>query len=614
MSYYDDASIMFIGGAATGVDGKAGTAKPINGGSPLYVTRGSNLTATRVDSNGLIEKGRENSIAYSNEFVNWSNDDTTDTSGQEGYDGTNDAWKLVGNTNASRHMIFRSVSFSGVGTFSLYVKASGHNYVQIASAQTTGEYANFDLSDGSIGNVGDRFIDAKTTSVGNGWYRLSVVTTNGANTFYIALVSSKTAAWLESWTMGNATDGILFQDAQLEGGLVATEYIESGASKGKAGILDNEPRFNYPIGGSIPHLLLEPQRTNVIETSEYFEGSYWGIGGSATRQLRTSITAPDGSNAVYLLSGGGEDTSDRLQNNLGDITANGNHIFSVFVKGTGVATQFRLRNNSGAVENVVYDIDSSGNFTLNSQNATDNYYGAEDYGNGWHRVYLKITPAAGDNYFQIFPDILDANGSVYIWGAQACASEYITSYIPNHSGGLISRESESVTTASVPSLINQNEGVFFVDFEFLDGQTAENQNWIALESENGAEKVLIYKASANNSLRYYLSANGSAYISGSTIGVSPNTRYKVAVKYSDGDFAIYINGAKHRQENVTFTRGSDLSRVTFNESLIQSSCRVHELITFQSGWDNVDLEILTGVTGYESFAAMAATLNYTVYE
>jgi hypothetical protein len=92
MSYYDDASIMFIGGAATGVDGKAGTAKPINGGSPLYVTRGSNLTATRVDSNGLIEKGRENSIAYSNEFVNWSNDDTTDTSGQEGYDGTNDAF------------------------------------------------------------------------------------------------------------------------------------------------------------------------------------------------------------------------------------------------------------------------------------------------------------------------------------------------------------------------------------------------------------------------------------------------------------------------------------------------------------------------------------------
>jgi len=186
--------------------------------------------------------------------------------------------------------------------------------------------------------------------------------------------------------------------------------------------------------------------------------------------------------------------------------------------------------------------------------------------------------------------------------------------MPNHSGGSVTREIESVTTASVPSLINQNEGTFFVDFEFLDGQTAENQNWIALESENNAEKVLIYKSAATNNLRYYLTANGSLYISGSTIQISPNTRYKVAVKYSNGDFALAINGNIEVTDSSTYTRGSDLSRVTFNESNILSSCRMHEAIVFESGWDNVDLEILTGATPYKSFAAMAATLNYTVYE
>ena len=587
MSYYDDASIMFIGGAATGTDGKAGTAKPINGGSPLFVTRGINLAATRVDSNGLIEKGRENSIAYSNEFVNWSNDDTTDTSGQEGYDGTNDAWKLVGNTNASRHMIFRSVSFSGVGTFSLYVKASGHNYVQIASAQTTGEYANFDLSDGSIGNVGDRFIDAKTTSVGNGWYRLSVVTTNGANTFYIALVSSKTAAWLESWTMGNATDGILFQDAQLEGGLVATEYIESGATTGKAGLLENEPRFNYPIGGSVPHLLLEPSRTNVWKYTEYLNYPFSNIGDVTITQNTTETLSPEGLyNAVKLEGEGGWIFRDAIVG-----TDTGTWTISCYVKAVNPSRDNTFRLSIGGNN-------FSSNLTATSE---------------WQRFEHTFTNG-GATASGILRDSSTNNANLYIYGFQVEEGSYPTSYMPNHSGGSVTREIESVTTASVPSLINQNEGTFFVDFEFLDGQTAENQNWIALESENNAEKVLIYKSAATNNLRYYLTANGSLYISGSTIQISPNTRYKVAVKYSNGDFALAINGNIEVTDSSTYTRGSDLSRVTFNESNILSSCRMHEAIVFESGWDNVDLEILTGATPYQSFAAMAATLNYTVYE
>ena len=615
MSFYDDSTLLFLAAGAVYKDGKINTIKPAapNTRAPLLVTRGSNLTATRVDSNGLIEKGRENLLTYSNDFSNaaWSMSGSAPIGSQDGYDGSNNAWSITG--DVGDNWLFRrnntEIQKSGVQTFSIYVKKNANHGIRIYFFGTANANTYFNLSNGTIVNESNT-IDSKIEPVGNDWFRCSITFEQTTTQMYLYATNN------ENVMLDNITH--ILQDAQLEQGLVATEYIESGASTGKAGLLENEPRFNYPIGGGSPHLLLEPQRTNLIESSEYFESSYWGIGGSATRQLRTSVTAPDGSNAVYLLSGGGEDASDRLQNNLGDISANGNHIFSVFVKGNGVATQFRLRNNSGAVNHVVYDIDSSGNFTLNSQDATDNYYGAENYGNGWYRVYLKITPAGGDNYLQIFPDILDANGSVYIWGAQAEASDYLTSYIPNHSGGSVSREFDLVQTADVSSLnlIGQNEGVFFLDYEFLDGQTAESQNWIALESENGNERVLIYKSSSNSKIQVYFVANGSLVFNYNTnVTIVPNTRYKIAFKYSSGDIAVAINGSLIVTNSSTYTRGSDLSRVTFNESYIQPSCRVHQAIVLTSGWDNLDLAILTGLTDYyASFSEMATALNYTIYE
>ena len=55
--------------------------------------RGSNLAATRIGKTGLIEKGRENVlfsqislILLGNIYAHYF------TSGQSGYDGTNDAW------------------------------------------------------------------------------------------------------------------------------------------------------------------------------------------------------------------------------------------------------------------------------------------------------------------------------------------------------------------------------------------------------------------------------------------------------------------------------------------------------------------------------------------
>ena len=61
-------------------------------------------------------------------------------------------------------------------------------------------------------------------------------------------------------------DIIYIQDAQLEIGLAATDVISTGATTGKAGLLEDEPRFDYSGGATCPSLLLEPSRTNLISS------------------------------------------------------------------------------------------------------------------------------------------------------------------------------------------------------------------------------------------------------------------------------------------------------------------------------------------------------------
>ena len=617
MSFYDDSTLMFLAAGAVGKDGKASTIKPVGGGAPLYVTRGSNLTATRVDSNGLIEKGRENLLKDSNSFnpsgTAWNPTTAyTLTSGQEGYDGYNNAWLLDKLNTLNDYHQQRSINgMSGnVITESIYAKAGTE--VGLVIFNSNG-YANWNLSSGTLIGQGGNAIRSNIESVGNGWYRCSL--TVPANSAYdrmmIKVINS---------SAGDSSGSIYIQDAQVELGLVATEYIESGATTGLAGILEDSPRFDYSGGASCPSLLLEPSRTQLLPQSEYLEG-YNQIS-NLTLDLTNETLSPEGLNNSYSLTA--TSTSSLIRERINPL-ASGTYTFSFYAKYD--SSQFIAVRNSYLAASfdsyVWFDIRNKTKGTTSGSSVVD--YDIEDVGNGWVRCYVTTTStSSGDSYFFIYFADSDGgfstteNNKIYSYGWQVEQGSYPTSYIPNHSGGSVSREFELVQTADVSSsnLIGQNEGVFFLDFEFLDGQTAENQNWIALESENGNERVLIYKTGNNTRLRiYHVADNVLIWNYTTDVVVAPNTRYKAAFKYSSGDMAVVVNGNLKATNSITYTRGSDLSRVKFNESNVQPSCRVHQAIVLTSGWDNLDLAILTGLTDYyASFSEMATALNYTIYE
>ena len=69
------------------IDGTMPSVFPEDRSGDFTFSRGSNLSATRVASNGLIEKGRENLLLQSNQFdTTWIIINSSVTSGYSGYD------------------------------------------------------------------------------------------------------------------------------------------------------------------------------------------------------------------------------------------------------------------------------------------------------------------------------------------------------------------------------------------------------------------------------------------------------------------------------------------------------------------------------------------------
>ena len=85
---------------------------------------------------GLIEKGRENLLTYSNDFTNiaWNNFTdgvTRSASSVESPFGDSDTYSVIVNTGSNKHRVGRLSTIDSVSTFSIYAKANGYNYVRI---------------------------------------------------------------------------------------------------------------------------------------------------------------------------------------------------------------------------------------------------------------------------------------------------------------------------------------------------------------------------------------------------------------------------------------------------------------------------------------------------
>jgi len=545
-------------------DGTLGSLKPTDGSGDFTFSRGSDISATRVNADGYIEKGYENLLLQSNTFSDaaWGRVGVSVTGGQSGYDGTNDAFNI--SISAAFAQINQSISSSNIKSFSIYAKSDTLGGVSLRFIGGSNQFVNFNLNDGSlIGSNPSDIISRDITDVGNGWYRCTATTNISFSAVRVYPIEFDSSF--------PTTGSIYIQDAMLNQGLVAYPYIETTTAPVAGGILEDMPRLDYS-NGSCPALLLEPQRTNLVAYSEYANTSYWSKSNSIVTD--NAAISPEGSNNAFELT---DNTSNGYhwiyQGNLGSVTE---HRVSFFAKANTLSQVWS--NGGGGSNNAGFDLL---NGTIVKQGGTANPT-IEDFGNGWYRCsytssfrgVLISTMKDGSQQYT------GTGESLYIYGIQSEQdATYPTSYIPTY-GVSQTRLDEATSILTLPETLTDNYTLFF-DFKELNAVNG----WIKFLNSSNSDVYSFYSYSG-----HYDVYNGSSFI----VDASADPNGKIALRQSGSSVKIFVNGVDKTKAGATANL-TDIAKFVFGYKSSNNTATLKQMLVFNTALSDDECIALTTI-------------------
>jgi hypothetical protein len=587
MSYFDDASLVLIPSGYK--DQKIFSVKPLDGAGDLAFSRAS--SATRVASNGLIEKVRTNLILQSEDFTNvaWAvNAAPTITANTTvAPNGTTTADTIASTASSSGAYQVPTVVSGVEYSFSVYVKnITSATNVQIGcDLGPVNGFLNFNAVTGAITTTAAGITGSSVTNVGNGWYRVSgtYIATGTTNTFIVFGQSGMTfAVW----------------GAQLETG-VTTDYIATTSAAVSVGPVSGLPRLDY-LNSTCPRLLLEPQRTNLALQSESTTTSVVNVGYTATSNVATS---PDGYvNADRIM----EDTSTfhLIQKQFSVASTTDSYAVSFFVKANGRTTGQIIYGLDGAPFSAIGATFNLTNGTITaasgSGGATAGSSKIENYGNGWYRVSVSgVMGTAGTHYVRMYNENGGAAGDptkgFFIYGFQAELGAYATSYIPTL-GTSVTRVADAAFKTSASALIGQTEGTLYSEFT-INGL---DDFGTALCINNGSTSESIWLTTfANGWIRAEVYSNTAGGVQATFVktGGTVGQTYKIAIGYAANNFAFFVNGTQVGSTDLLGSVPVGMNRIDFdytNSSIfVKSALAIKQALVLPTRLSNSDLAALT---------------------
>jgi len=314
-------------------------------------------------------------------------------------------------------------------------------------------------------------------------------------------------------------------------------------------VSNNEPRIDF-LNDSNGALLLEPSRTNLVPYSEDFSNAAWnksfiGIGSVPVVTANQGL-APDGTF-----------TADRIVLNLnGGVTSGDGSFLSETVtvsSGATVSLSIYLKSNTGLIQNlIVWEA-----FTGASTSCVVT--------NEWQRFNVIATvpsTSSGLNFGlrNAFGVTVDDTADILVWGAQLEQGSYATSYIPTQ-GSIGTRVAETCSDAGNDQVFNDSEGVLFAEISALtDGGTTRR---LSISDGSTSNRLVLSYNSTSNQIQSFLANPSVQFNFYHTLNNSVEFN-KIAVKYKQNDFALWINGVEVATDtNGTISNG--LNTLNFDE-------------------------------------------------
>ena len=161
------------------------------------------------------------------------------------------------------------------------------------------------------------------------------------------------------------------------------------------------------------------------------------------------------------------------------------------------------------------------------------------------RVELTFTATSGT---------LTSTVSGSCTSGQSELGDYATSYIPT-AGTSVTRGADASSTSGLSSVINSVEGVFMVGLEVL-ANSGGNRVISISDGTNENRLIIYYDSTANKVLVYCRFNSGNQAIMDYTI-TDATVLHKVAVRYKENDYSLWINGVERDTDNIGLTFPAD---------------------------------------------------------
>ena len=290
------------------------------------------------------------------------------------------------------------------------------------------------------------------------------------------------------------------------------------------------PRIDYdPNTLAVKGLLIEEARTNQNKSSADIAGAGWTAGAGVT--IGAATTAPDGTSNAKLYQSTG--ALDWLYNTSAVAIASP-FASSVYLKYGGTGRWFILSSYGTGGAQLWIDllngvIGTSSNWSGIGTVITPTI---TPINNGWYRLTLGTSAGATHNYLQINSvdadnSIVQANGTVYVWGAQTEAGSFATSYIPTAAASVTRAADVVQFTGTALTALQGIAGAAIVEMTALPGATAGSgiiiggASGVAFMFENSNTVAVTYDVSSSPTLAA-ATAGTSSFTGGIRAGVSWN--------------------------------------------------------------------------------------------